>query len=179
MYTDVLIGIVLSGGESRRMGRDKGLMPSTHGGTWTAAAGARLESLGLSWRVSVRTAQFGVYAAVFGAERLVIDDGSIGPLGGLVAAASVLPGAHFLLLACDMTEIDTALLHELLAAYHAQAAVDYIAFRSGDFAEPFPAIYKSVPAAESLQALLRRGPTLFLPVTRPGALVNRNYPKGL
>ncbi|HTJ13802.1 MAG TPA: NTP transferase domain-containing protein [Dinghuibacter sp.] len=179
--TGPLMGIVLSGGESRRMGRDKGLMRTATGtnsvaasDTWAGAAGLKLETLGLPWRVSVRAAQIENYTPVFSANRLVIDEGLNGPLGGLQAAASAFPGAHFLLMACDMTEIDADILQALIDAYAAWPAVDYIAYRADAFAEPFPAIYKTVKPLKSLQDLLRQGPTHYLPVTRPEVFANRN-----
>lgn len=186
-----LTGIVLCGGESRRMGADKGLLPwgsigapaeRTAGApaplTWAGHAAALLEAVGLPWYISVRTAQVPAYGALFG-DRLVIDDGEApGPLGGLLSAHRALPNADLLLLACDMTEVDEKLLWELMRVYRTEPAANFIVYREGDFAEPFPGIYKArgMSMAPSLQALLRQGPTAYLPIVRPEAFINRNTP---
>ncbi|TDX01012.1 molybdenum cofactor guanylyltransferase [Dinghuibacter silviterrae] len=203
-----LTGIVLCGGESRRMGADKGLLPWAPPGaaapapgappaaparptaadtpptaaapplTWAGRAVALIERQGLPWLISVRSAQVDTYEKLFG-DRLVLDDGEApGPLGGLLSAYHACPGTDLLLLACDMTAIDEAILDELLKAYKNIPDEDFFVYQTDGFAEPFPGIYRAraIKPVESLQLLLRGGRTHFLPVTRPEAFINRNTP---
>jgi molybdopterin-guanine dinucleotide biosynthesis protein A len=101
-----------------------------------------------------------------------------GPLGGLLSAHHACPGTDLLLLACDMIAVDEALLRVLVDAYRDTPGEDFFVYQNDGFAEPFPGIYRAggIAAVQSLQVLLRGGRTAYLPVTRPGAFVNRNTP---
>ena len=172
-----LVGLVLCGGESRRMGRDKGLM--LHDGVpWALSAGRKL----MPWMpvyYSIRQAQREAYAAVLPAERLIVDTVDIGgPLNGLLSAHQRFPSADILLTACDMLHFDEVSLEKLLAAREAGEA-DFIAYGDERLWQPFGCVYTSrglrkASGHPSLQSLLRSGRTQGLPVTDAAAFANDN-----
>src|SRR6185312_9284597 len=114
MKVSELIALVLCGGESRRMGRDKGLMLKD-GMPWAQYIGQRLASYGRVF-YSIHPRQREAYAAVLPADRLIVDSLDIpGPLNGLLSAHVVMPESDILLVACDMLDMDPATLDRLVS----------------------------------------------------------------
>jgi len=159
-----LLGVVLSGGESRRMGRDKGLL-QTGGKPWVLAMGDKLAQQQLSVVYSINPSQVSAYSAILSADALVIDTNeSEGPLTGLLTVHRRYPGFDLLLVACDMQDLDSGTLAGLIMAYRAEDA-DFYVYETDGFLQPFCGIYTSVALARactdirggSLQALLRSG----------------------
>jgi molybdopterin-guanine dinucleotide biosynthesis protein A len=123
-----LLGLVLAGGQSRRMGTDKGRLESG-AVTETERSIGLLAPFCTSVRVSVRADQ----AALEPYRRLplVIDAGDVsGPAAGLLAAWSQHPDRALLVLAVDMLHVDEALLGELVSRRDAARAAT--AFRHPD-----------------------------------------------
>ena len=172
-----LMGLVLCGGESRRMGRDKGLL--LHAGVPRALYAGRKLMPWMAVYYSIRQAQVEAYAAVLPAERLIPDALDIaGPLNGLLSLHGRFPGADILLAACDMLDLDKATLERLFAAYQLGNA-DFYAFGDEQLWQPFGCIYTShglrkAGGHQSLQSLLRAGRTQGLPITDPAAFNNYN-----
>lgn len=139
----MLHGLVLAGGASRRMGRDKAalvydLQPQL------AAAFALLAPQVQRCFVSVRTdQQTEPLRAAF--PQLVDLHDDIGPAAGLLAAHSHAPDAAWLAMACDLPRLDAPTLAWLIAgrATHASA----VAFRSAHDAQPEPLCAIWEPAA--------------------------------
>ncbi|HVS94913.1 MAG TPA: molybdenum cofactor guanylyltransferase [Puia sp.] len=176
----LLMGLVLCGGESRRMGRDKGLLLKD-GVPWAQYVGRQLSGCSQVF-YSIHARQWKPYAALFPANRLIVDALDIpGPLNGLLTAHRLMPGPDILLMACDMLDMDRETLGRLVAAWqvHDASAADYIVYGDERLWQPFGAIYTSrglrqAAGYDSLQSMLRSGRTLGLPVANPIAFNNYN-----
>lgn len=112
--TATLYGLVLAGGRSRRMQRDKAGL-EYDGRAQLARAVELLTPLVSRCFVSVRgdqqdDPQRAAYATI--ADRL----GELGPIGGIHAAQQEHPQAAWLVLACDLPFLDAATLQQLIAA---------------------------------------------------------------
>ena len=145
--TPRLYGLVLAGGESRRMGRDKGTLV-LHGAPQAERQWQLLDSVCERAFVSVNAAQ--ASREPYRQLPLVIDEGERqGPMTGLLSAASAHPDVAWLVLAVDMPFVDDVLLRELIAAR--DPSLEATAFRHGGMIEPLCAIWEP-----SSLALLRR-----------------------
>jgi molybdopterin-guanine dinucleotide biosynthesis protein A len=141
--TAPLHGLVLAGGRSTRMGRDKAAL--AYGGrSQLETAWALLEGRVERRFVSVRPDQVDDPAR---ARHPQVVDGpeGVGPAAGLLAAQRAHPEAAWLLLACDLPFLDGATLDHLIAARDTGKLAT--AFRSAHdgLPEPLCAVYE--PAA--------------------------------
>jgi molybdopterin-guanine dinucleotide biosynthesis protein A len=139
-----MIGVVLSGGQSTRMGTDKGLLKKDDL-TWTEIAVEKLSSLELPIVVSVNQNQVGSYSKIFPADKLVIDNEAIpvkGPLLGLLSVHKTSPSENVLVLACDMIGMAPILLRNLLFNF-TQTSYEAYVYTAGDKLQPLCGIYTS------------------------------------
>jgi molybdopterin-guanine dinucleotide biosynthesis protein A len=136
-----LYGIVLAGGRSTRMQRDKAALEYRPGVTQLDAAMRLLEGRIAQAFVSVRADQ--AHDAARAPYARIVDRGDTqGPIAGIVAALSEHPDAAWLVLACDLPFLDSRTLDTLIAAR--DPAREATAFRSSHDAlpEPLCAIYE-------------------------------------
>lgn len=184
-----LRGLVLAGGRSQRMGRDKAaiLIDDT---TLLDRTVALLDGCVTSVSVSVRADQAGDQLRA--RYPLVLDAGDgPGPANGLRAAHLGDPAAAWLVLACDMPGLDRQLIETLVAARDpARAATSWRSPETG-LPEPLCAIWEPVTLARlaslvaatgrpvSPRALLAESDTLLLDAPWPAALLNLNTPAEL
>jgi molybdopterin-guanine dinucleotide biosynthesis protein A len=123
------VGIVLAGGASRRMGRDKAVL--TLGGE-TLAAGAARRLAAVCAEVAVadrgRCSVPGLPSVADGPGR--------GPAAALLGAALVWPGRPLLVLACDLPGVPVPLLSEL-----ATSKADWVVPRWRGGLEPLCALW--------------------------------------
>lgn len=109
------IGVVLAGGRSSRMGRDKALL-DWHGQALHQHMQALLGALGIEdIRLSGQPQAGGI------ADR----QPGLGPLGGLATLAETLPDAELLVLPVDMPCLPVATLQQLLHRAPAAACVHF------------------------------------------------------
>ena len=146
MRAPALFGLVLAGGRSTRMQRDKAAI-SYHGPETQLAAAMKLLTPRVSRAfVSVRADQ--AHDPLRSAWPRIVDRGDVeGPIAGISAAMAAHPEAAWLVLACDLPFLDALTLDRLIEgrdpARHATA------FRSSHdgLPEPLCAIYEPRAAA--------------------------------
>src|SRR5688572_2612578 len=108
-----LLGVILCGGESKRMGSDKGLLEK-NGTVWVKIVAEKLASLKLPVVVSINDKQREAYASLFSSDELVVDSIDIqGPLRGLLSVHQKFPRYDILLMACDLIDMDNRTLTRL------------------------------------------------------------------
>ena len=132
-------GFVLAGGQSRRMGRDKGLL--LYHGTALVAHVAGIVQLALDRSASVsiigdeeryRGLGFPVHADVVARS---------GPLGGVITALKWTESDWNLVVACDMPRLSALILRNLVEAAAGSRAVCVAASGSDREMEPLCAVY--------------------------------------
>src|SRR6187431_2323757 len=114
-----MLGVVLCGGQSSRMGSDKGMLV-LNDKTWTQKAIDTLNNFQIPIVISVNKNQYRDYSTIFPTDTLIPDDPSLqlhGPLCGLLSVHLKYPVEDLLILACDMPLIDTELIQQLLTKY--------------------------------------------------------------
>ena len=179
-----LYGLVLTGGRSTRMQRDKA--------TLEYAGRSQLEravELMTPWVervfVSVRPEQTGDPLRARFAQ--IVDSGEVaGPIAGIIAAQARHPGAAWLVLACDLPLLDPQTLEYLVRSRRpGRHATAYRSSRDG-LPEPLCAIYEP-GSGEAIRAYVAGGrdcprkflinaDTELLDQPQPGALDNVNTP---
>lgn len=135
-----LRGLVLAGGQSRRMGSDKGLL-HYRGEAQAIRTWRLLEECGLPSLISLRPDQWPDRS-----DWPCLDDRftDAGPLGGIVSAMQTDPEASWLVLACDLPLLTPEVLQHLIASrlVH-KAATAYRAAPGSNVPEPLCAIYEA------------------------------------
>lgn len=177
-----LYGLVLAGGEGRRLGRDKGTL-EFHGEPQARAAQRLLRAHCVEAFVSVRAHQ--TVVELCADLPLIFDDGEQagGPAAGLMAAWRSYPHAAWLVLATDMPLVDEATLAVLVAERRHNVLAT--AFRHPDGTiEPLCAIYEAaalsklslrfVAGDRSLRAMLESGMVHVIDPPDPKRLTSVN-----
>lgn len=139
-----MLGIVLCGGQSLRMGTDKGLL-SHQDKLWAQAACDKLSSLNLPVKFSVNPSQQETYAGYFGNEQLIVDYSLLdikGPLLGVLSAHLSNPEEDLFLLACDILLMEIRLLEKLIHSLKADDSFEAYIFTKDGQQEPLCGIYK-------------------------------------
>ena len=182
-------GIVLCGGQSTRMGQDKGLLKEEEE-TWAEIATRKFHALRLPAFISVNDAQYPVYEQIFSGAELLTDNpvfNAKAPLFGLLSAHLQWPDDDLFVLACDMKDITTALLQALLEQ-HKKEQNEALVYHTGERPQPLCGIYTS-GGLKKIYALYQGGKlsrfsmmhvlevlqTKFIPVNEENGPAFRNY----
>jgi molybdenum cofactor guanylyltransferase len=185
--TAPLYGLVLAGGRSTRMGRDKAAL-EYHGRSQLQRAHDLLEKLVTRAFVSVRPDQTRDPLRARFAQ--IVDHGDAeGPAAGIRAAQEAHPHAAWLVLACDLPWLDVATLQHLIARRDPARVATAFRSRHDGLPEPLCAIYEP-SAATALREFLATGrncprkllinsDTLLLDQPGTKALDNVNTPQEL
>jgi molybdopterin-guanine dinucleotide biosynthesis protein A len=158
-----MIAVVLTGGQSARMGTDKGLL-KRHADTWAQTAIDKLNTTAMQVVLSINKNQLEAYSSVFPTQKLIVDSDSLqikGPLCGLLSVHLQFPQEDLLILACDMPLMDTAMLKELTHQYLLNPDPDAFVFLNGDEPEPLCAVYKASGLAHIMQLYHSGGLTKY------------------
>jgi molybdopterin-guanine dinucleotide biosynthesis protein A len=179
-----LYGVVLAGGSSRRMGRDKATL-EYRGRSQVALAFDLVSRHCQRTFISVRPDQT-TDPARAALPQIVDGIAGIGPIAGIAAAQAAFPEAAWLVVACDLPFLGDAAIARLVAARGAHVIVAYRSEHDG-LPEPLCAIYEPSTRAAILDAIGRdrRCPRKFilesgvplLDQADPAALDNVNTPQ--
>jgi len=180
-----LVGAVLCGGQSKRMGTDKGLILSNEK-PWALILFGKLKKINLQSLISINISQKDAYLSYFKETDLVIDHVAIpGPLNGLMSIHDKYPNSDLLLLACDMVNMQQGTLETLISAYTNNPGFEFYAYHNQQFWEPLCAIYTAKGLKEikgqllkdkdhSFQHILNNGNSFRLEVANPESFKNIN-----
>ena len=182
-----IIAVVLCGGESKRMGQDKGLIPIDNI-TWSEHMAKKLTANGLPAVISINSSQRDSYLNIFPVDSLIEDKADVkGPLRGLLSAHEKFPEKDILLLGCDLIDMDAATLKALINIYITEDSYEYYTYMESDFAETLCSIYTSKALKQvadkvrlhqlekfSLHGLLDSGKTKRIPVKDRSSFRNYN-----
>ena len=180
-----LYGLVLAGGRSTRMRRDKAVL-SYQGQNQLDRAMELLAPCVEQAFVSVRADQRDDPARARYAQVVDAQEG-LGPIAGIAAAQALKPGAAWLVLACDLPYLGGGTIRHLIAHRDpTRAATAYRSVHDG-LPEPLCAIFEPRTAAPILEYLgagkscprkfLIQSETVLLDQPDPRALDNINTPE--
>lgn len=180
-------GLVLAGGKSRRMGHDKALL-DRRGQSQLAYIASLVESTVDKMFVSSRQDQSDdKERARF--PQIIDRFDNLGPIAGILSALQQEPDVDWLVVACDLPNIDKATLDYLLD--EASGEQPFTAYQSSydGLPEPLCAVYHSgcMPIIEKFIAdgvkcprkILIRADTRLLTQRNPASLDNINTPDDL
>lgn len=137
-----IFGLVLCGGKSTRMGKDKGMMKNGSK-TWSQRAEAVMLDISIPVFISVNSDQVAKYKRFHKEESLIVDSNSAGgPLSGILSCHEKFPDADILVLASDMIFMKSPALDHLVGMSSLHPAADVVAFES-NFLQTLCAVYKA------------------------------------
>jgi molybdopterin-guanine dinucleotide biosynthesis protein A len=162
---DKLLGVVLCGGESLRMGRDKGSLLK-EGIPWAQFIADKLLPFQLPIVFSIHPKQRDLYSGSIPDGQFVQDALNAlsvkGPLQGLLSVHAQFPSRDLLLLACDMLDLDEPTIRKIIDMYlldgmreeqHGKqrdgsndeppGEHDFFVYQETSFIQPFCGIYTS------------------------------------
>ncbi len=153
-----MLGIILCGGKSLRMGNDKGLL-KLEAKTWAQTALDKMAVLKLPVKISVNKEQFSAYKEAFSAGQLIVDEALIpfrGPLQGLLSCHMAFPEEDLFVLACDMPLMEPKMLKTLYKSSQENPMADAHIYTNEDEPEPLCGIYTARGLA-AIQEMQKKG----------------------
>lgn len=145
----------MCGGQSSRMGSDKGLLQHRQG-TWARTALEKIQQLSISGVVSVNDAQYQEYCSYFSHHLLIKDNATLGikgPLCGLLSVHLQYPEEDLFILACDMLLMEVVMLQKIYDCFlNRKRKVESLYCTNQHQAEPLCAIY----TAEGLRSIVKQ-----------------------
>ncbi|MBD0288953.1 MAG: molybdenum cofactor guanylyltransferase [Flavisolibacter sp.] len=135
-------GVVLCGGQSSRMGTDKGMLKH-HSIIWAQLAADKLASLQLPIILSTNQQQYSLYQSLLKDMQLVEDNSELaiaGPLKGILSVHLHIPREDLLILACDMPSMQIEVLRHLLTTCNNRNEEAFV-FQNKVKVEPLCGIY--------------------------------------
>ena len=138
-----MLGVILCGGESSRMGADKGLI-HFQDKTWTQLALEKIEELGIPVVVSISRRQKEKYERLLPKNTLIVDDSTIALMGPVAAVLNVhlkYPAEDLFVLACDLPLMEFSVLDELYRLYVIKNLFQAFVYTNDGEPEPLCGIY--------------------------------------
>jgi molybdenum cofactor guanylyltransferase len=180
-------GLVLAGGKSRRMGQDKALL--RHNGETQLGLAVRLLQQHLARVFVSARAEQSAEPERARFSQIVDRYADLGPMAGILSAMDTEPQAAWLVVACDLPNLDSATIRHLLE--ERSVTQPFTAYRSSvdGMPEPLCAIYNASArrildefVADGIHCprkIMMRSDTRLLEARNPRALDNINTPDEL
>jgi len=149
-----IYGLVLSGGKSTRMGRDKGSL-TYHGRPQREYLYEMIRPFCDKTYLSIRSDQEGEIGDRW--ERIVDIDLGKGPLNGLLSAHEKHPDVSWLVLACDLPLINVQTIRQLIEARAGHKDATALATHESGLPEPLAAIWEPRALRKAKKFLLESG----------------------
>lgn len=139
-----IIGVVLCGGKSTRMGSDKGLL-FVDGQRWFERGFHLLRKVFPKVVISVHSNQHLVYKEIQPNWEYIIDsiDFAEGPLVGIFSIHEKYPNSDLFVLACDMIEMNLTPIQGLISIYRENIGNDFYLYQNETYIEALCGIYTS------------------------------------
>ncbi len=158
-----MLGVILCGGKSSRMGDDKGLLLFRNQ-TWAQTALQKISALHVKTVLSIDAGQFQDYRSTFSKEQLIPDHPHLtlaGPLLGILSVHSHFPGEDLLVLACDLPNMRSLVLEELLNEHKKNEGYEAIVYRFEEQIEPLCSVYTAkglgkILASHNMKSLIKQ-----------------------
>ena len=146
MVSEKIYGLVLAGGKSRRMGKDKAQL-SYHGVPHSHHLYNLLQGICDEVFLSIREDQITQYENGF---NLIVDQDEFrGPFNGLLSAHNKFKNVAWLVVACDLPLVDKASLKKLIDQRNSDGAATAFATSKSGLPEPLIAIWESATLEEA------------------------------
>lgn len=176
-----IYGLVLVGGKSERMGRDKALLSYSDGQTQLERTSDLLNAVCNRVFISMRAEQgFELPPNTESCYDTVSE--AKGPLCGILSAMAANKEADWLVVACDLPNLNVETLQKLIRSYHEQTP-QLTAYRSSHdgLPEPLCAIYPSGIDAELLALSKELGKSCprKLLIIKEARLIEQDDPRSL
>jgi molybdopterin-guanine dinucleotide biosynthesis protein A len=152
-----MTGVVLCGGESTRMGLDKGML-QYNSISWAELAFNKLRALKAPVVLSVNEQQLDLYSEAFPGTVIIKDDVSLnigGPLKGILSVHLQQLNEDLIVMACDMPHMTPEVLEQLCNT-RANTEAEAFAFQNEEHIETLCAIYTG-SGLEKIHALYKAG----------------------
>lgn len=147
ILADKLYGLVLSGGKSTRMGKDKGLI-SYHGKPQREHIYHLLSEVCDETFLSIRQNQLTEVPENY---KIIIDEDEFkGPFNGILSAHKKYPKVTWLVLACDLPLITKESLQELISQRNQNTLATAFALKESPLPEPLVAIWEASGLSQAL-----------------------------
>ena len=190
-----MLGVILCGGNSTRMGKDKGLIP-VDTKTWAGLAIEKMTALGIPVALSVNDRQHPIYRQIFSSQHIIPDNPVFslkGPLAGLLSVHADSPAEDIFVLACDLPLMEPSLLENLYQRRKQQDKAQVYLYTNDAGPEPLCAIYSAsgldlITGLYQAQQLARDSmkyalnqlvvEVLSIPEDKKKCFENFNYPSG-
>jgi molybdopterin-guanine dinucleotide biosynthesis protein A len=140
-----MTGLLLCGGNSLRMGNDKGML-SLQSATWAEQISAIITTVCHNCFVSVNEEQLLSYQKIFSAQNIITDNNSLqvkGPLKGILSAHLQHDSEDLLVVACDLIDMQSEVLNFLITQHKIKVDADISVYKNAGQVEPLCGIYSS------------------------------------
>ncbi|TRZ43271.1 molybdenum cofactor guanylyltransferase [Robertkochia solimangrovi] len=136
---DKIYGLILSGGKSTRMGKDKGKL-EYHGKPHREYLYELLDKFCDRTFLSIREDQVATISSAF--ETITDQDIFRGPFNGILSAHEIYPDVAWLVLACDLPLVDEEAIRQLIESRAKEKFATSFAVSGSDLPEPMCTLWE-------------------------------------